>query len=62
LTLGGEVFHQTVSEVGGESNTGFNVGAIINFSELQHLLLSAGRDFSGGPNDALYYIGYQLAF
>ncbi len=61
LTLGGEIFHQTRSEVGGDSNTGFNVGAIINFSELQHLLLSAGRDFSGS-NDAFYYIGYQLTF
>ena len=61
LTLGGEIFHQTPSEVGGESNTGFNVGAIINFSELHHLLLSAGRNFSG-PNDAFYYIGYQLTF
>jgi hypothetical protein len=61
LTLGGEVFHQTPSEVGGESNTGFNVGAIINFSELNHLLLSAGTDFSG-PNDFFYYIGYQLTF
>jgi hypothetical protein len=61
LTLGGEVFHQTRSEVGGDSNTGFNVGANINFSELQHLLLSVGRDFSG-PNDAFYYIGYQLTF
>jgi hypothetical protein len=61
LTLGGEIFHQTPSEVGGDSNTGFNVGAIINFSELHHLLLSAGRDFSS-PNDASYYIGYQLTF
>jgi hypothetical protein len=61
LTLGGELFHQTSSEVGGESNTGFNVGAIINFSELHHLLLSAGRTFSGS-NDAFYYVGYQLTF
>jgi hypothetical protein len=61
LTLGGELFHQTPSEVGGESNTGFNVGAIINFSELHHLLLSAGRNFSG-PSDVFYYIGYQLTF
>jgi hypothetical protein len=61
LTLGGEVFHQTSSEVGGESSTGSNVGAIINFSELHHLLLSAGRDFSG-PDDFFYYIGYQLTF
>jgi hypothetical protein len=61
LTLGAEIFHQTPSEVGGESNTGFNVGSIVNFSDLHHLLLSAGTDFSG-PNNASFYVGYQLTF
>lgn len=61
LTLGTEIFHQTRSEVGGDSNTGFNVGAIINFNELHHLLLSAGSDFSG-PNNGSYYVAYQLTF
>jgi hypothetical protein len=61
LTLGAEMFHQTPSEAGGESSTGFNIGAIINFSDLHHMLLSAGRDFSGTDN-ALFYAGYQLTF
>jgi hypothetical protein len=61
FTLGAEIFHQTPSEVGGDSSTGFNVGAIVNFDDLHHLLLSAGRDFSG-PKDAFYYVGYQLTF
>jgi hypothetical protein len=61
LTLGAEVFHQTISETGGESSTGFNVGAIINFSDLHHVLLSGGRNFSG-PNNDLSYIAYQLTF
>jgi len=61
FTLGAEIFHQTPSEIDGDSSTGFNVGVIINFSDLHHLLLSAGRDFSG-PNDASYYVGYQLTF
>ena len=61
LTIGAEVFHQTASEEGGESDTGFNVGGIINPSELQHILFSVGRDFSG-PNRFSYYIGYQLTF
>jgi hypothetical protein len=61
LTLGGELFHQTPSEVDGESSTGFNVGAIINFSEMHHLLLSAGKNFSGF-DDKFYYVGYQLTF
>jgi hypothetical protein len=59
LTLGAEVFHQTPNEKDGESSTGFNAGAIINFSDLHHLLLSAGRSFSG-PNTASFYVGYQL--
>jgi len=61
FTLGGEIFQQTSSHVGGESSTGFNVGAIINFNDLHHLLLSVGRDFSG-PNNASFYAGYQLTF
>jgi hypothetical protein len=61
FTLGAEIFHQTLSEVGGDSSTGFNVGAIINFSALHHLLLSGGKDFSG-PKDTFYYFGYQLTF
>ena len=61
LILGAEMFHHTPSEVGGESSTGFNVGAIINFGDLHHLLLSAGREFSV-PNDVSFYVSYQLTF
>lgn len=59
LTVGFEVFHQTPDENDGASSTGFNAGAIINFSKLHHLLLSAGRDFSG-PNTASFYAAYQF--
>ena len=61
FTLGGELFHQTPSEEGGDSSTGFNVGAILNLSDMHHILLSAGKDFSG-PNDASFYAGYRLTF
>jgi hypothetical protein len=61
FTLGVEIFHQTRSEEEGESSTGFNVGSIINFNDLHHLLLSTGGDFSG-PNHASFYIAYQLTF
>jgi hypothetical protein len=61
LTLGAEVFYQSASEEGGESDVGCNVGAIINFTDVHHLLLSAGRDFSG-PNNFSFYVGYQLTF
>lgn len=61
LTLGAEVFHQTPSEEEGDTSTGFNVGGFIDLSELQHILFSAGRDFSG-PNRFSFYVGYQLTF
>lgn len=61
FTLGAEIFHQTQSEVGGDSSTGFNVGGMINLTEEHHILFSAGRDFSG-PNVASFYVAYQLTF
>ena len=61
LVLGTEIFQQTSDKVGVDSSTGFNIGAIINFDEMHHLLFSAGRDFSG-PNLFSSYIAYQLTF
>ena len=61
LTLGAEIFHQTPSEAGGESVSGFTMGSIINIGELHHILLSAGRDFSG-QNETSFYAGYLLTF
>lgn len=59
LSVGAEIFHRSASETGGESGTGFNIGAVIDFGELHHLLLSAGRDFKG-PDTFTSYIAYQL--
>lgn len=61
LALGVELYHQTPNVEGGESRTGFNIGTTINFNEMHHLLLSAGKDFSGS-NYASFYAGYQLTF
>jgi hypothetical protein len=49
LTLGAEVFHQTPKQHGGESDTRFNVGAVVDLSAVHHLLLSGGRGLDG-PN------------
>lgn len=57
-SVGAEVFHQTASEVGGDPDTGFNIGTMFDLTEEQHLSLSAGRDFTG-PNHASFYVGYQ---
>lgn len=59
LNIGFEIFHKTQSEMEGESDTGFNIGSIINFSVNHHLLLSVGRDIKG-PNTFTSYIAYQL--
>lgn len=61
FTLGGEIYHKTPSVTDGDTSTGFNLGAIINIDDLQHVLISAGRDFSG-PTHAQFYVAYQLTF
>ncbi len=61
LTLGGEIFHRTISHEGGEESTGFQLGAIINLTENHHILMSAGRDFDG-PNLFTAYLAYQFTF
>ncbi len=61
LTLGVEVFHETPHGYGGVSDTRFNLGAVIDFGETHHLLLSGGRGFEG-PNLFQGYIAYQITF
>ncbi len=61
LTLGAEVFHQTPDHPGGEGDTRFDIGGQIDFSDVHHLLFSAGRGF-GGPNLFQYYVAYQATF
>jgi len=61
LALGGEVFHQTSSMIGGKDSTGFNLGGVYDFTEHYHLLLSAGRGLQNAPsaNECSYYFGFQ---
>jgi hypothetical protein len=59
FTLGAEVFHQTPKEHGGESDTRFNLGGVIDFTDTHHLLLSAGRGIIG-PNWFQGYIAYLM--
>ena len=64
LALGGEVFHQTADTIGGSDSTGFNLGAIYDFTEHYHLLLSAGRGLENVPhtNQFSYYAAFQWTF
>lgn len=61
LSLGAEVFDQTPNEPGAGNDLRFNLGAVIDFSDTHHLLVSAGRGFFG-PNLFQSYVAYQVTF
>jgi hypothetical protein len=61
LLIGGEIYHRTALEDGGRDDTAFNVGTVVDFSEHQHLLFSAGRSIDG-PTDFQCYIAWQFTF
>jgi hypothetical protein len=61
FALGAEVFHTTPEEHGGEGDTRFNVGGVIDFTEVHHLLLSARRSLQGS-NLFQGDLAYRLTF
>jgi hypothetical protein len=60
VALGAEVFHTTAKVHGGEGETRFDVGLVLDLGELHHLLLSVGHAI--GADAAQVYLGYQLTF
>ncbi len=62
LVIGGEIFHQTATVIGGKDSTGFNIGAVYDFDENNHLLVSAGTGIQNASSTNLYswYLGYQI--
>jgi hypothetical protein len=61
LALGAEVFHTTPASVTDTDHTAFNVGAVYDFDDGHHLMLSLGRDIQGS-NVGMGYIAYQWTF
>ena len=61
VMLGGEIYHNTTMVTGGRDDTAFNLGTVIDFTEHQHLLFSAGRSIDG-PTDFQCYIAWQFTF
>jgi len=62
VAIAGEVYHQTLYQTDfPNAGTAFNIGTIIDFTEHQHLLFSAGRDFDG-PIKFQCYIAWQFTF
>lgn len=59
LAIGAEVFYTTADRAGANANLRFNIGAVVDFSENHHLLLSAGRSIAGDTR-LLGYLAYQL--
>ena len=61
ILLGGEIYHRTATETGGRGDTAFNLGAVVDFTEHHHLLLSTGRSLDG-PTEFQLYVAYQFTF
>ena len=62
LLIGAEIYHQTELETDfPNKGTAFNIGTVIDFSEHQHLLFSAGRSIDG-PVNFQCYIAWQFTF
>jgi len=61
FTAGVEIFHETASVDEGDSDTKFNIGAICDFSENYHLLISAGHTVQG-PTGFQSYVAFQATF
>jgi hypothetical protein len=64
LALGGEIFHQSADTIGGEDQTGFNLGGIWDITEHYHLLFSAGRGIlhATTTNAFSYYLALQWTY
>ena len=69
LAIGAEIFHQTATLEFGATDiaatkptTGFNIGAMYDFDEHNHLLMSFGGGLQNASYSNLYswYIGYQI--
>jgi hypothetical protein len=61
VALGAEIYHRTTMTIGGRADTAFNVGTVIDFTEHQHLLFSAGRSIEG-PTEFQCYVAWQFTF
>ena len=57
VALGAELFHRSALDVGASAETRYDLGLVLDFGELHHLLLSAGSGLGGGYQA---YLAYQL--
>jgi len=57
LTVGAYLFHMTPPTTDSDHETGYNIGAIVNFTENHHFICSAGTDIHG-PASFFFYAAY----
>ncbi len=57
---GFEIFHGTSRHEGEPGETRFNVGAVIDVTDVHHILMSAGRSLDAGMPAFQWYLAYQL--
>ncbi len=69
LAIGAEIYHQTSTVAFGATNpiftqptTGFNIGAIYDFDDDHHLLVSVGKGLQNAAttNEFSWYVAYQI--
>jgi hypothetical protein len=60
VSPGFEVYYETSQREGAPGLSRFNLGAVLDLSELHHLLLSAGRALEAGEPAFQWYLAYQL--
>lgn len=61
LTLGAEIFHNTPAAAGAPHEIGYNLGAIVNFTDTHHFICSAGTDIKG-PASFFFYAAYLITW
>jgi len=62
LTLGGEVFYHGAQAQGQTDGVGFNVGGMVHFDPVNHIVFSAGRDFIQSTYTFTGYLAYEWTF
>jgi len=62
FTLGGEVFYHEASVVGQNDGMGFNVGGMVHFDNVNHIVFSLGRDFIQSTYSFTGYVAYEWTF
>jgi len=62
LTLGGEVFYHDASTTDESNGAGFNIGGMVHFDEVNHIVFSLGRDLIQTTYTFTGYAAYEWTF